>query len=85
MFVVFSFGWLVYVFIVLILVVVGDGWLMLFLDYWVMVINVVSGYKCENKFWIVGCLLCVYEILFNDDIGFYIMVFKVIIIEVGKF
>lgn len=80
----FSFGWLAYAFTALISVVAGDGRLMPSPDHRAMVINAASGYKRENKSWIVGRLLRAHETPLNDDIGLHITVFKATTTEAGK-
>lgn len=71
----FSFGWVAYSFST-VMSVVGDGRLMPAPDYLAKVINAESGYKRDNKSWVLGRLLRDYEMPLGDNIGISITVFE---------
>ena len=56
--------------------IVGDGRLMPAPDYAAKVINGESGYKRDNKSWILGRLLRDHETPLDDNIGISIKVFE---------
>lgn len=71
----FSFGWVAYSFST-VMSVVGDGRLMPAPDYPAKVINAESGYKRDNKSWILGRLLRDYEMPLGDNVGISITIFE---------